>query len=30
MTMYYDDLRPKMPTEFDRGELSLLLEEYGL
>ena len=30
MTMYYDDLCPKMPTEFDRGELSLLLEEYGL
>ena len=30
MTMYYDDLRPKMPQEFDRGELSLLLEEYGL
>ena len=30
MTMYYDDLCPKMPTEFQHGELSSLLEEYGL
>jgi len=30
MRQYYDDLTPVMPTEFDRGELSLLLGEYGL
>lgn len=30
MTMYYDDLCPKMPQEFQRGELSALLQEYGL
>jgi len=30
MTMYYDDLRPKMPQEFQRGELAALLEEFGL
>ena len=30
MTMYYDDLCPKMPQEFDRGELDKILEEYGL
>ena len=27
---YYDDLTPVPPQEFDRGELSKLLEEYGL
>ena len=27
---YYDDLRPKMPQEFQHGELSALLGEYGL
>ena len=30
MTMYYDDLRPKMPQEFQHGELASLLGEYGL
>ena len=30
MRQYYDDLTPVMPTEFQQGELSLLLGEYGL
>ena len=30
MTMYYDDLCPKMPQEFQHGELFALLGEYGL
>jgi len=27
---YYDDLTPVLAQEFDRGELSKLLGEYGL
>ncbi len=27
---YYDDLTPVPPQEFEHGELSKLLEEYGL
>ena len=30
MRQYYDDLTPVMPTEFQQGELSSLLGEYGL
>ena len=30
MRQYYDDLTPVMPTEFQHGELSSLLGEYGL
>jgi len=30
MRQYYDDLQPVMPAEFQHGELSALLGEYGL
>jgi len=30
MRQYYDDLTPVMPAEFQHGELSALLGEYGL
>ena len=30
MTKYYDDLTPKMPIEFEHGELLLLLRRFGL
>jgi len=30
MSRYYDDFHPKMPIEYDVGELNQILKEYNL
>jgi len=30
MSRYYEDFHPKMPIEYDVGELNQILKEYNL